>query len=278
MYFSGKPLSADDNDEWPKEAKEEILKELNDKSQQIEQLKEQLNEEKVARQKIESILEKDKSELRAILDDDEGYSSYRLHPNTPKYRGRIREDLDTWLFIVKCNLEAAMVPESRKLSCIALYVKDYALSVLMNFKQKFPNGSFDDFIAELKSRTYFQGDIQFKKRNEMVTIRQNGPIEDYIYKFLGLSLQAKESEEFELCCFVKGLRSKEAAIEVKKRKPETLREAMEIATLFEHCMETDRESNEKARKEWWNCHRLGHIAKNCYHAKNRAKRSQSEQC
>ncbi|RNA32079.1 hypothetical protein BpHYR1_035366 [Brachionus plicatilis] len=96
---------------------------------------------------------------------------YVLDSNTPVYYGRTTENVENWISIVSNGIKAAGVPEDKKLAVITPYVKERALSTLLNYQKNSTIKTFEGYLI--------------KKLNLGGLFRQSGiPLKSYSIKFL----------------------------------------------------------------------------------------------
>ena len=76
---------------------------------------------------------------------------YVLDSNTPVYYGRSTENVENWISIVSNEIKAAGVPEDKKIAVITPYVKETALSILLNYQKNSTIKTFEGYLKVKKS-------------------------------------------------------------------------------------------------------------------------------
>ena len=211
-------------------------------------------------------------------------ANYRLDPNTPVYHARRDENVEQWLAIIQNNFRASGVPEDKKLNVICNYLKEGALSTLINYQRKCVESktrqSFQEFIALLLQRENVRARKEAKKL-ELTSLKQTGKIEDYIAKFQEIGSQTDFKDDDLLVFYKNGLQSR-VRLEVACKMPKTLEEAIYLSRIIDQETYEAEQIGTKARvnfvrasskndedevdKSTIRCHKCGkegHIARGC---------------
>jgi hypothetical protein len=167
--------------------------------------------------------------------------SYKLPTSIPKFDGR--QDLEKWLFIVDTQLKILSVPRKLKLDVVSPHFAGLALEYLIKFRKVDRKKSWSKFKKELR-RVFATHDRENKIRKEIMSIKHYGNFTSFIRKFLSLLNQAPDDyNENERIFFFTNALSMEAQHDLKRAKPRTLTEAIEIATLFDEMHPVNRQAN-----------------------------------
>lgn len=160
-------------------------------------------------------------------------ANYRLDPNTPVYHAPRDENVEQWLAIIQNNFRASGVPEDKKLNLICNYLKEGALTSLINYQRKCveekTRQNFQEFIGLLLQRENVRARKDAKKL-EITNLKQTANIEDYIAKFQEIASQTNFKEEDLIVFFRNGLKRR-VKLEVACKMPKTLEEKLELTLL-----------------------------------------------
>ena len=167
--------------------------------------------------------------------------SYKLPTSIPKFDGR--QDLEKWLFIVDTQLRILSVPRKLKLDVVSPHFAGLALEYLIKFRKVDRKKSWSKFKRELR-RVFATHDRENKIRKEIMSIKHYGNFTSFTRKFLSLLNQAPDDyNENERIFFFTNALSMEAQHDLKRAKPRTLTEAIEIATLYDEMHPVNRHAN-----------------------------------
>jgi hypothetical protein len=162
--------------------------------------------------------------------------SYKLPTSIPKFDGR--QDLEKWLFIVDTQLKILSVPRELKLDVVSPHFAGLALEYLIKFRK------VDRKKSEELRRVFATHDRENKIHKEIMSIKHYGNFTSFTRKFLSLLNQAPDDyNENERIFFFTNALSMEAQHDLKRAKPRTLTEAIEIATLFDEMHPINRQAN-----------------------------------
>jgi hypothetical protein len=167
--------------------------------------------------------------------------SYKLPTSIPKFDGR--QDLEKWLFIVDTQLKILSVPRKLKLDVVSPHFAGLALEYLIKFRKVDRKKSWSKFKRELR-RVFATHDRENKIRKVIMSIKHYGNFTSFTRKFLSLLNQAPDDyNENERIFFFTNALSMEAQHDLKRARPRTLTEAIEIATLFDEMHPVNRQAN-----------------------------------
>lgn len=152
--------------------------------------------------------------------------------NVPNYHGYPSEDVGNWIFILKQNLDAAVIPESRRTLVACGYLRDSALQWYRRRLQEGGEISFADFVAGLSSM-FLPHNHQEILRSKLDRLKQRGRLDEYITDFMAIMNQISEMSEMDkIHSFKRGLAPRTKA-EVGYMAPKTLHEAIEKAQGYD---------------------------------------------
>jgi hypothetical protein len=137
------------------------------------------DDEKVA--KLFVTIQRDMAQaLKSLACKQEGPK--QINPTQKTFAGNANESVDSWLYSINLNLEAANIPEDRKLIQVAGYLSGAAQQFYAQCRREYPNLNWQTFQEKLVKRfkpENFQS-ILYNKLNEL---RQNGPLAKHLEKF-----------------------------------------------------------------------------------------------
>ncbi len=163
-----------------------------------------------------------------------------IHPNTPKFDGNHNEDVDDWLYKIKKNLNIASIPEDRYLDFLTNYCISKAGIYLRRLRESYTEQRKIRTWNELRAnfiKRYRPVDHIRRVRNQLMSLKQNNSVQDYIDNFMSLVNQIGKHEltkKETLNYFVEGLQN-DAKFQIHSRKIEELDDAILIASELESC-------------------------------------------
>ena len=165
-----------------------------------------------------------------------GQKAYKLEANTPIFTGTKKHKIDDWLFGVNNKFEFNKISDHLKLNTV------------VNFLSGVPHRMVKEAINESIPWTQFEARI--RKRFEpidyreellkkLTELKQNGNLDDYVTKFYDITEQMNDiSDRDKMTYFKKGLIGS-IANEVTQRQPQSLEEAINIATRFDKILKAE---------------------------------------
>ena len=121
----------------------------------------------------------------------------KLDPNTPKFHGNHNEDVDDWLYKIKINLIIASIPEDRYLDFLTNYCISKAGVYLRRLRESYSEQrkilTWNELRAHFIKR-YRPVDHIRRVRNQLISVKQNNSVQDYIDNFMSLVNQIGNHE------------------------------------------------------------------------------------
>jgi len=156
--------------------------------------------------------------------------------NIPDFSGGKNEDVHSWIFCCRQNLEAANIPGERWTLAAGGYLRGNALYWYRRLVEDTTTGQTIEWNAfeQLLKNQFGPIDVSFDIRMKMDRLKQKNDVMEYASEFLALANQVKDmSETDQVFSFIKGLvpRIRE---EATYRRPKSLNEAIKIANAFEN--------------------------------------------
>ena len=222
--------------------------------------------------------------------------------NMPNFHGLQTEDIDEFIFLIENNFSTNRTNEKDKVSIVANFLRNLALSTYRSIINTEPYISWND-LKKLFLKRFRAENFQSLIRLKLAKLKQTGVFSEYLTKFQAIMNKIEKMDEYDkIHWFVEGLEHK-TRMEVGYRSPKTLVQAIEIATQFDryHSPETENEVNinytNVRRRDYRNkyvknnnsnrdskgrvaskkeiicykCNRKGHIAADCYTKKENYK-------
>lgn len=155
-----------------------------------------------------------------------------LKPST--FTGHLNEDPAEWTFQISQYLDACWMPEERKVSYVASFLRDNALTWWRAHIQAAERGAvarivaWPDFTAALLAH-FQRPNLQKVLRDKLAGLRQHRSVHEYTAQLQTLAVQITDLSEGELMDrFIRGLKP---AIrkEVELRDPANIQEAIRLA-------------------------------------------------
>lgn len=247
------------------------------------------SEEKLSKNfmSVHDFCEMQKTLLDSIKDTRSG--SQPIHRSQPIFRGLHDEDIEEWLYALNTNFDISKIREEDKLTHAAAFVRGRAREVLDRIRKSNPRISWNEFQRKFRGR-FKSENYENKIYEELIDLRQTGPMEDFVDKFLYLveKLGPGYDEKFKVSWFLKKIDGQiyekisyrnfknldevvEAALEedryVNKRKSEKIKQNK--SNYEEESVEVNFASQSRKPKfsGCYYCGKTGHIAAQCFKAK-----------
>ena len=164
-----------------------------------------------------------------------------LNISVPLFHGRKGENVDTWIFQVEEAFKARRTPTKYWINYAANLLGDAALQWYFNRIRASEQGlkskieDWDTLTSELH-HSFEPPNNQQILRRELMKIRQNSSVQDYVYQFRNLLGQIDLMSELDqIQYFINGLKEK-TKMEVNYRGPRFFEEAVQIAISFDSAM------------------------------------------
>ncbi|MFM7683964.1 MAG: RNase H-like domain-containing protein [Bacteroidota bacterium] len=234
--------------------------------------------ESTTTKKEELLLETIALALKSITDNTretkvfEGIRS--INPTQNTFGGSSAENVDTWLNTINLNLEAANIPEDKKIIHAAGYLRDAAQQFYEAIKKENPSILWDNFQSQLRNRFRahnFQKNLFIK----LSDIKQKGSLGKHLENFTILINQTEGiPEHIKTSLFIKSL-IPEISKAVSYRQPNKLSEAIQFARDYEEAYIKSEDNSQaeinfirnmgfKQKIQCFHCNKSGHKKSECY--------------
>ena len=225
---------------WGKKQKQEVLKLIENLNIEVKNLK-TVADLSSSRDK-QSSGEASSSNANSQIQQQTNERGFKLDANTPKYRGRITENVEKWITIVSNAMKAAGVSEEKKLYVITNYVEESAQLALLKYMRdtagKPQERSITEFFTLLLSGDNAIARKNAIKRKLLMLKHLNMSFDDYVVKFRELAFECEMRDEDLVFFFISGLKQKTKG-ELEFKQPKTLAEAISMASILEQSMVKD---------------------------------------
>ena len=166
---------------------------------------------------------------------------YKIDPNTPIFKSKQDENVDSWLFKIENQFTLQKIPRSDWLVAVCNYVEGTAFEICVRSNEA--KDTWDKFRDTLITifRPMFK---PLNVRSKILKLRDIGGYDKYLHEFRYLSNQISDKDmgdKDKLSAFVAGLRPKTQAeifLEITKNKISTLEDAILIASALEHAFKS----------------------------------------
>lgn len=207
-------------------------------------------------------------------------STHMIHPSQPVFRGKSKEDVNTWLETLETNLVLAGTHRMFYVQSAGAFVRDAANLTYRQILRARPNITWDQFKREFRLK-YLSEEYQTDLKRSLIRLKQTGSVESFINKFLEKANQCEIMDEDEKMFIFTTNVNKEIEGYIKLLKPKTLNETIRLAQNYaENIHQT--KTDESPRIETaincvrsfrpntvcYCCGKQGHYAKDCYLKRN----------
>lgn len=180
-------------------------------------------------QQLTAILQSSNTQLSNIF---QNASRNNCSFEVPQYREHKDEDVQEWAFALTQRFENIGTIDSKKIPKATEDFREYVLSWYMAHKDKVDQLAQDEFIA-LLSKTFKPAGHTYKLCQQLEELVCKGnKLAEYMAEFCGLSCHVSDLKKAKIFKFVRGLPER-VGQEVVQQAPETVEEAIDIATIFE---------------------------------------------
>ncbi|XP_070017004.1 uncharacterized protein [Nicotiana sylvestris] len=154
------------------------------------------------------------------------------------------DDLRGWVYRCEQFFDVDGTPEDMKVKLASIHMEGRALQwhqtlLKSRLGREFPN--WNDYVRALHLR--FGHTLYADPMSELVGLKQNGSVQEFLDKFDELLNQVELTEEYSISCFLNGLKP-EVKVQVRMLAPRTLMRAYSLAKLAEQSVKLQREHNQ----------------------------------
>jgi hypothetical protein len=201
-------------------------------------------EEQMERMRMESkILTQEIEYLRSVTQREEGNirKSYKLPGNAPEFSGKKGENFPLWCARVETLLNNICCPREKWVDVSDVAIKDVAATWSWNIRRINPEIDWNQWKESMESM-FQPASYQHCLRKQLRMLKQKTDVRSYVGEFMAIAGQIKSMDQADLIgYFIDGLK-KSTKEEVDYRVPDTIQEAIKIATNFDEARWSVRES------------------------------------
>jgi hypothetical protein len=163
-------------------------------------------------------------------------SRNKIHVKPKEFNGTNNENVVTWLSILEEVMTNHSIIDAERVSLAASLLGGTALQWFVNLKLKnLRPASWNDFKEQITLQ--FQPiDFQENLRQQLLHLRQQHALQEYIYAFRNLIGQVNAMDELtQVMLFINGL-SSNTGLYVRSKHPQTVEAAIREATTYDNVM------------------------------------------
>jgi hypothetical protein len=163
-------------------------------------------------------------------------SRNKVHVKPKEFNGTNSENVVTWLSILEEVMANHSIIDAERVSLAASLLGGTALQWFVNLKLKnLRPASWNDFKEQITAQ--FQPiDFQENLRQQLLHLRQQHSLQEYIYAFRNLIGQVNAMDELtQVMLFINGL-SSNTGLYVRSKHPQTVEAAIREATTYDNVM------------------------------------------